>query len=31
MVSLLRASVNAGELHRVTRSGEIDGVLDAAN
>jgi hypothetical protein len=28
MVSLLRASVNAGELHRVTRSGEIDGVLD---
>jgi len=27
-VSLLRASVNAGELHRVTRSGEIDGVLD---
>jgi hypothetical protein len=28
MVSLLRAAVNAGELHRVTRSGEIDGVLD---
>lgn len=28
MVSLLRASVNADELHRVTRSGEVDGVLD---
>jgi hypothetical protein len=28
MVSLLRAAVNAGELHRVTRSGEVDGVLD---
>jgi hypothetical protein len=28
MVSLLRAAVNAGELHRVTRSGEIDDVLN---
>jgi hypothetical protein len=28
MVSLLRAAVNASELHRVTRNGEIDGVLD---
>ena len=27
-MSLLRAAVNAGELHRVTRNGEIDGVLD---
>ena len=27
MVSLLRASVNAGDLHRVTRSGEADDVL----
>ena len=25
---MLRAVVNAGELHRVTRNGEIDGVLD---
>ena len=28
MVSMLRAAVNAGELHRVTRSGEVDGVLN---
>jgi hypothetical protein len=28
MVSLLRASSNAGELHRVTNSGEVDGVLN---
>ena len=28
MVSLLRASSNAGELHRVTNRGEVDGVLN---
>ena len=28
MVSLLRASADAGELHRVTRPGEVDAVLD---
>jgi hypothetical protein len=28
MVSLLRASANAGDLHRVTRSGEVDDVLN---
>ena len=28
MVSMLRASVNAGELHRVTHCGEVDGVLN---
>ena len=27
-MSLLRASSNAGELHRVTNSGEVDGVLN---
>ena len=30
MVSLLSASSNAGELHRVTNSGEVDDVLNAA-
>lgn len=29
MVALLRRAADAGELHRVTRPGEIDGVLDA--
>lgn len=29
MVSLLRQSATAGELHRVTRAGEVDTVLDA--
>jgi len=28
MVSMLRVALNAGELRRVTRNGEIDGVLD---
>ena len=28
MVSLLRTSSNAGELHRVTNCGEVDGVLN---
>ncbi|WP_040886771.1 IS91 family transposase [Marinobacter santoriniensis] len=28
MVSLLRVSANAGELYRVTNSGEVDGLLD---
>ena len=28
MVSLLRVSANAGELHRVANSGEVDGVLN---
>jgi len=28
MMSMLRVALNAGELHRVTRNGEIEGVLD---
>ena len=28
-MSMLRVALNAGELHRVTRNGEIDGVLDS--